>query len=150
MVKGYGLTIFEDNSFSTLRGDDKRVHVGFDMVFVVTVDYVVALGSFGVSVSCRRMVAGLFCIKHSSISHSSLVSFPQNRVQRLIKIMILPQKCDRSSNDSSHSFDRIFERGCVVQVKWENFVHSLNFLEQTCRTHALDWERNRCYIQVPR
>ena len=97
----------------------------------------------------RWMVRSLLNKDHGAVLASSLVSFTQDRVQRLLEALIVDRDAHVCGNHHFHSFNGIVCQLCrLSEVSWQCAEMLSDHIESCLVGHASDWEADSSQIKL--
>ena len=124
------------------------VNISFDRIFVPSMDYVPVIWTLDIGMWPWRVVRSLLHVYISTINTLSLICFSKHRVQRLLKGMVSPEECNRTSYDSIHSFNRVRLVRSIIEIEGIYALYSRYGLKQWFGRHTLYWETDCCQIEI--
>ena len=142
MIMSDLLTILESYLLVTSLINYRLSHSRLDWKGQPTWEYVIFVWTFKEITRCWRMMACLFHVNFWTILTIGLVSFTQNRIERLLKkgLVIIPVY--RLYHYHFESLKRIRQRSGIIQVDRHSGRLKRNCLKKRIRAHALNWKTN--------
>lgn len=142
IVKSNPLAILENNFFEAHSSQVCRLHAHLDAVLRPSIQFVVHVRAFNQKVRYGRMMTGLFHVDHRAILAHGLERFTKDWVQRLFEYLLLVEEGHVVGHKEFHAFERVLNRGSLVQEDNHRALKRRHQLQRRYRCHALDREAN--------